>query len=95
MAELPSLKDLVKDNEVNFVRFHDNQLWYEIRYNYVEAQDAPVSVYNKFEFPVPIEDVGNATMLANDKALLFMRYVRKHIKTLEEGNGLTGNEGRN
>jgi hypothetical protein len=43
-----------------------------------------------FEFPVPTEDIGNATFLAEDKAMLFMRYIRKHLdviassKTTEE-----------
>ena len=37
-----------------------------------------------FEFPVPIEDIGDATFLADDKALLFMRYIRKHLETIAE-----------
>ena len=37
-----------------------------------------------FEFPVPINDCGDGTFLAEDKAILFMRYIRKHIAYLEE-----------
>jgi hypothetical protein len=33
---------------------------------------------------VPIDDIGNATSLAEDKAILFMRYIRKHLNTLED-----------
>lgn len=36
-------------------------------------------------FPVPIEDVGEATFMNEDKALLFMRYIRKHLDTLKSG----------
>jgi hypothetical protein len=35
-----------------------------------------------YVFPVPLSDVGDATLLATDKAMLFMRYIRK---ALEEG----------
>lgn len=34
------------------------------------------------EFPVPIEDVGDATFLKEDKAILFMRYIRKHLASI-------------
>lgn len=35
-----------------------------------------------FEFPVPLDDVGDATLEKEDKAIMFMRYIRKAI---EEG----------
>lgn len=42
------------------------------------------SLYYKTEtgliFPVPIEDVENATFLREDKAILFMRYIRKFLE---------------
>lgn len=41
-----------------------------------------------FEFPVPITDVGNAVFLNKDKAILFMRYIRKHLESIEEGKSL-------
>jgi len=31
---------------------------------------------------VPIADAGTATFLAEDRAILFMRYIRKHIEYL-------------
>lgn len=65
-----NIKDMVKDNKrVTFVFYRENELWYKTECG--------------FEFPVPISDVGNATMLASDKALLFMRYIRKHIEMIE------------
>ena len=35
------------------------------------------------EFAVPIDDIGDATFMAEDKAILFMRYIRKHLEQLE------------
>ncbi len=66
-----TIKELVKNNTVRFVHYFDGDLWYE-----VVGQD--------FQFPVPLEDTGTATFLAEDKAILFMRYIRKHIGTLND-----------
>jgi len=33
-----------------------------------------------FEFQVPIEDCGDGVFLAEDKAMLFMRYIRKQLE---------------
>lgn len=37
-----------------------------------------------FVFPVPIDDVGNATFKATDYAPLFMHYIRKHIEFIDK-----------
>lgn len=67
------IKEMVKDSkQVQFQFFKDGNLWYETE--------------TGFSFPVPIDDVGNATFLNKDKAMLFMRYIRKHIKTITEQN---------
>ena len=69
-----NIKELIKDKKVHFT-------FYRAGYLYYETDDG-------FEFPVPIEDVGDATFLAEDKAILFMRYIRKHVDTLlEQQNG--------
>ncbi|MBU2759049.1 hypothetical protein [Acidithiobacillus sulfurivorans] len=66
-----SIKDMVKDNKkVVFTRFKEGNLWYQTECG--------------FEFPVPVEDAGTATFLPEDKAMLFMRYIRKHIAFLEK-----------
>ncbi len=55
-----------------FVTFHyyrDGSLWYKTETDVL--------------FPVPISDIGNATFLASDKAILFMRYIKAWLKTLE------------
>lgn len=59
-----ALKDLVK-GKVKFTHYFDGNLWYETEC--------------AFSFPVPVSDIGNATFLAEDKGILFMRYIRKHM----------------
>lgn len=66
-----NIKDLVKDRTVSFEFYKDKSLWYSV-------------VGTDFQFPVPIDDIGNATFLKEDKALLFMRYIKKHLQTIEE-----------
>lgn len=65
-----NVKELVKDKTVKFTHYYDGELWYEV-------------VRMNFTFPVPVKDIGNATFMAEDKAMLFMRYIRKHLMQLK------------
>jgi hypothetical protein len=65
----PKMIDLVKRQKVNFQYYRDNELWYKTT--------------NGFLFPVPLSDTGTATFLNEDKAILFMRYIRKYKEELE------------
>jgi hypothetical protein len=60
-----SIKDMVKDSQVHFAYYRDSELWY--------------STDDGFLFPVPTSDVGTATFQRDDKAILFMRYIRKQV----------------
>lgn len=74
-----NIKEMVKDGKkVKFIYFKIDELWYETECG--------------FKFPVPTirEEIGEATFLAEDKALLYMRYIRKHVKMLEEAQKETG-----
>lgn len=64
-----NIKDLIKDKVVNFDYYRAGNLWYK-------TQDG-------FSFPVPIEDTGEATFPATEKAIFFMRYIRKHIEEIK------------
>jgi hypothetical protein len=64
------IKAIVKDNTVRFVKYRKGFAYYAVR---VPAEGVD------YVFPVPLSDVGDATLLASDKALLFMRYIRKAI----------------
>jgi len=65
-----TLKEMIVDNQkVRFSFYRDGQLWYETECG--------------FRFPVPIEEAGTATFLAEDRAILFMRYIRKYMAAVE------------
>lgn len=74
-----TLKQMVANGKtVKFVFYRDRALHYE-------TEDG-------FVFPVPIDDAGSATFGAREKAILMMRYIRKHIDNLnrlknEQGAG--------
>lgn len=78
------LKELIKnDNTVRFSFYRAGNLYYTVK---------DIKNGNYFRFPVPISDVGDATFLSEDRAMLFMRYIRKAIeeKTIEEIRVLHG-----
>ena len=58
------LTEMVKNKVVRFSFYRDQVLWYD-------TEDG-------FLFPVPLEDTGTAMFKAEDKAIYFMRYIRKH-----------------
>lgn len=67
-----NIKEMVSNNKkVTFIMYRKGELWYKTECG--------------FEFPVPITDTGDAVFLDSDKALLFMRWIRQHIKSIEEG----------
>ncbi len=56
------------EGNVEFEYYRDGSLWYRTKYGFL--------------FPVPIDDIGTATFLRTDKAILFMRYIRKWMETM-------------
>jgi hypothetical protein len=64
------IKEIVKDNTVRFAKYRKGTAYYAVS---VPSEGAD------YVFPVPLTDVGDATLLATDKAMLFMRYIRKAI----------------
>jgi len=68
---MKSLKEMVaKDRIVSFMYYRSGSLWYTTEDNFL--------------FPVPISDIGDATFNQRDKAILFMRYIRKYMDELEK-----------
>jgi hypothetical protein len=66
-----TIKEMVGKNQKVVFRFYrDGQLWYATECD--------------FEFPVPISEAGTATFLAEDRAILFMRYIRKYMEFLKK-----------
>lgn len=63
------LSEYVK-GDVSFMYYQKNELWYKTE--------------NGFEFPVPIDDTGDAQFNPSDKGLFFMRWIRKHVEMLAQ-----------
>ncbi len=67
-----TLKELVgQGKRVSFVMYRKGQLHYKTS--------------DGFEFVVPVEDCGDGVFLNEDKAMLFMRYIRKQLEANAEG----------
>jgi hypothetical protein len=72
MAEKLGIKDFVaKNNNVYFDSFRAGVFYYR-----VYKADSCIG----YLFQVPIEDVGGATLLAEDKSITYMRWIRKSIE---------------
>ena len=66
-----TIKEMVANNQkVTFRFYRDGRLWYATECG--------------FEFPVPTAEAGTATFFAQDRAILFMRYIRKHLEFLQK-----------
>lgn len=67
-----SIREIISagNGRVHFKCYSKGELWY--------------ITDGGFEFPVPTEDAGDGIFLAQDKALLFMRYIRKHLDYLNQ-----------
>jgi hypothetical protein len=65
------IKDIVKNNEVAFAKYRQGVAYYTVR--------VPTDGV-EYMFPVPLSDIGDATLLAKDKALVFMRYIRQALQ---------------
>jgi hypothetical protein len=65
-----SVKDYVK-GQSEFTYYRAGNLWFKTD--------------NGFEFPVPCDDLDSATVTSSMKSLTLMRWIRKHLATLENG----------
>ncbi len=70
MSSLNTLLEMTKNKTVKFVYYRKQELWYETECG--------------FMFPVPISDTGDGQFNATDTAGMFRRYIRKHLKDIEE-----------
>lgn len=65
------IKEIVKDNSVFFSKYRQGFVYYTVR---VPSEGID------YIFPVPLSDIGDATLFPKDKAIVFMRYIRKAIE---------------
>ena len=56
---------------MHFAKYRQGYAYYTVR--------VPPEGIN-YMFPVPLADIGDATLLATDKAMAFMRYIRQALE---------------
>ena len=64
-----SIREMIAGKKVRFVCYKQKELWY--------------TTEDGFEFPVPISDTGDGEFLSEDKAMFFMRWIRKYLEEIE------------
>ena len=64
-----NIKNIVKNNTATFSFYRAGYMYYEVA---VGGQ--------LYRFPVSLEDLGTATLLAGHKAITLMRYIRKALE---------------
>jgi hypothetical protein len=62
------LLEIVKDNNVTFDFMRAGTAYYNVIVDNLS-----------YRFPVPLEDIGDATLMKEDKAIIFMRWIRASI----------------
>ena len=62
-----NIKEIVRNNTVRFVRYRQGIAYYGV--------DVPAA--GRYQFPVPLDDIGDATLELEDKAIYFMRYIKR------------------
>jgi hypothetical protein len=71
-----TLKEMVNNGQkVRFRYYRDQELWYATECG--------------FEFPIPVSDTGTGMFKAEDRAILFMRWIRRHQALIEQGRHQT------
>lgn len=69
---LDNLKEIVKGTYSNLLLYRSGVIYYEVSFN-----------EEMYQFPVPLEDVGNASLNKVEKSMTLMRYIRKALKNNE------------
>lgn len=63
-----NLTKIVKDNSVHFDSYRSGFFYYTVNVD-----------ENVYRFPIEANDIGQATLMKSDKAIIYMRWIRKAI----------------
>lgn len=64
-----NITELVKNKKARFLHYREGHFIY--------------MTDDGFQFPIPLADIGNATLQAEDKALFFMRWIRSQLEVIK------------
>lgn len=70
--EIKDIKNIIENNEVNILFYRAGVIYYGIKFREID-----------YQFPVRLDDIGDATLMNKEKAILLMRYIRKAIESNE------------
>ena len=72
-----NMTELVKGHRVSFQSFRQGVFYYIL----TTIEDVENGMkFTDYQFGVPLDDIGTATLKAQDKAITFMRWIRKAIE---------------
>lgn len=92
MKEKLTLGEIVKGTNVVFDCYRSGELWYDVMKQVGEIEETDVDlrtvfiypdIQKIFSFPVPISDTGSGIFQREHKTINLMRWVRKHLDTIE------------
>lgn len=58
----------------------------KVHFSHYRAGNAYYTTDDGDTFAVPLSDLGEATLLRDDKAIMFMRYMRKHNAEVDKAS---------
>jgi hypothetical protein len=68
---MKGITEMVRDNKkIHFQYYVEGVLWYKTECGFL--------------FPVPVNDLGLAVSMNEDKAIVYMRWIRKHLEMLSK-----------
>lgn len=79
------IKELIKNNRVYFDHYRQGNFYYNLIVPTPQDQIVNEAIpmwahYDQYQFTVPLEDIGTATLMDQDKAILFMRWIKKALE---------------
>lgn len=77
-----TLTQLVKNNRCYFSYFRQGKAFYTVDYCFDEEPTEISHIYT-YGFNIPIDDIGQATLGKEEKAILLMRWIRKALENNE------------
>lgn len=77
---LPKLTDLVRGKQAKLTKITDRQIWYQILY----VELVPDGDLTIFDFPIPFDDIGSATLGTMEPAMQLLKWVRKQHELLTQ-----------
>lgn len=80
--KLPTIRELVHE-QAKFTHYEDGKLWYQVIWTRVDPGKVIPEFGGLFDFPIPIDDTEGSKFLSADRAITFMRWMRRHLEYLQ------------